>query len=108
MGFRRRWSSGRRRCGAARRFDLVVGADGLHSNVRGLCFGDEARFARELGDHICSFTVPNHLEIDRWGLIHRSPGKVVNVYSARGDREAKARFIFSAPPLGSGRSSRGS
>jgi 2-polyprenyl-6-methoxyphenol hydroxylase-like FAD-dependent oxidoreductase len=86
--------------GAPRRFDLVIGADGLHSNVRGLCFGDEARYGRELGNHICIFTVPNHLKIDRWELIHRAPGKVVNVYSARGDRDAKALFIFSAPPLG--------
>ena len=27
-----------------RRFDLVVGADGLHSLVRRLCFGDETRY----------------------------------------------------------------
>ena len=28
--------------GKTRSFDLVVGADGLHSNVRNLVFGDEA------------------------------------------------------------------
>ena len=27
-----------------RKFDFVVGADGLHSNVRGLVFGQQARF----------------------------------------------------------------
>jgi 2-polyprenyl-6-methoxyphenol hydroxylase-like FAD-dependent oxidoreductase len=32
-----------------RTFDLVVGADGLHSNVRQLAFGDESHFIRELG-----------------------------------------------------------
>ena len=35
--------------GAPRTFDLVVGADGLHSNVRRLAFGDESQFIRYLG-----------------------------------------------------------
>ena len=38
--------------GAPRRFDLVVGADGLHSNVRGLAFGDEKDFIHELGFYV--------------------------------------------------------
>ena len=35
--------------GAERRFDLVVGADGLHSNARRLAFGPEEKFVRPLG-----------------------------------------------------------
>jgi 2-polyprenyl-6-methoxyphenol hydroxylase-like FAD-dependent oxidoreductase len=42
----------------AREFDLVIGADGLHSNAGGLVFGDEARFARDLGLYLCMYTVP--------------------------------------------------
>jgi len=34
------------------RFDLVIGADGLHSNVRRLIFGPEARFRRFLGGYL--------------------------------------------------------
>jgi 2-polyprenyl-6-methoxyphenol hydroxylase-like FAD-dependent oxidoreductase len=48
-----------------REFDLVIGADGLHSNVRGLVFGDEARFVRDLGLYLCVYTVPNYLNLDR-------------------------------------------
>jgi 2-polyprenyl-6-methoxyphenol hydroxylase-like FAD-dependent oxidoreductase len=34
---------------ASRRFDLVIGADGLHSAVRKLVFGPESSFATYLG-----------------------------------------------------------
>src|SRR5690349_2830380 len=42
-----------------RTFDLVVGADGLHSNVRQKAFGDEAQFLHDLGMYLCVFSVPN-------------------------------------------------
>ncbi|WP_308110162.1 FAD-dependent monooxygenase [Streptomyces sp. ET3-23] len=36
--------------------DLLVGADGIHSAVRRLAFGDEGRFVRYLGCHTAAFT----------------------------------------------------
>lgn len=36
---------------APRRFDLVIGADGIHSNVRRLAFGPEQAFVKHLGYH---------------------------------------------------------
>jgi len=47
-----------------REFDLVIGADGLHSNVRGIVFGDESRFVRELGLYLCVYAVPNYLNLE--------------------------------------------
>jgi len=85
--------------GPPRSFDLVVGADGLHSGVRALAFGDEAAFIRNLGHYIAIFTVPNHLHLDRWELLYAVPGKTTNVYSTRQDTDAKALFLFAAPPL---------
>ncbi|ASF09529.1 putative monooxygenase [Nocardia brasiliensis NBRC 14402] len=41
---------------APRRFDLVVGADGMHSTVRRLTFGPERQFVRDLG--LYGATVP--------------------------------------------------
>ncbi len=38
--------------GQRRRFDLVAGADGLHSRVRSLAFGAEANFVRYLGYYV--------------------------------------------------------
>src|SRR5437764_7940661 len=47
--------------GSSRRFDLLVGADGLHSMVRTLVFGDEAQFERYCGYQAGVFTTDNYL-----------------------------------------------
>ncbi|MFE4619900.1 FAD-dependent monooxygenase [Streptomyces sp. NPDC056747] len=83
--------------GTVRRFDLVVGADGLHSNTRRLVFGEEERFKRHLGAYISIFTAPNHLGLDRWETYHAIPQKLLCVYSSSGETDAKNLFIFSAP-----------
>ena len=46
--------------GQKERFDLVVGADGLHSRVRELIFGPEAQFERSLGCHVAAFRLPGY------------------------------------------------
>jgi 2-polyprenyl-6-methoxyphenol hydroxylase-like FAD-dependent oxidoreductase len=85
--------------GNRRRFDLVVGADGLHSRVRSLAFGDEANFVRYLGYHVSIFTVPNHLHLDHSGLYYGTLGKKVGIFSGGDPREAKASFFFATRPL---------
>ncbi len=46
--------------GLAREFDLVVGADGLHSRIRELGFGPEADFERYLGIVFATFQVDGY------------------------------------------------
>ncbi len=82
-----------------RRFDLVVGADGLHSRVRSLAFGEEARFVRYLGCYVSIFTIPNYLNLDRSGLYYGTLGKKVGIFSGRDRQEAKASFFFATEPL---------
>ena len=82
-----------------REFDLVIGADGLHSNVRGIVFGDESRFVRDLGLYLCVYTVPNYLKLDRMEMQYSELGRVAAIWSSRGDANAKACFGFVAPTV---------
>jgi 2-polyprenyl-6-methoxyphenol hydroxylase-like FAD-dependent oxidoreductase len=77
----------------------VVGADGLHSNVRELAFGESSRFSTYLGYHVAIFTAANFLELDHWALVYNEPGKAVGAYSARQTTELKANLAFASPPL---------
>jgi 2-polyprenyl-6-methoxyphenol hydroxylase-like FAD-dependent oxidoreductase len=85
--------------GGRRTFDLVVGADGLHSKVRSLAFGEEASYVRYLGYYVSIFTIPNYLNLDRSGLYYGAPGKKVGIFSGGDRREAKASFFFATEPL---------
>jgi 2-polyprenyl-6-methoxyphenol hydroxylase-like FAD-dependent oxidoreductase len=77
-----------------RSFDLVIGADGLHSNVRELVFGPEERFIKRLGTHAAIFTVPNFLDLDHWQMWHYGDTTMAGVYSARNNTEARAMLGF--------------
>ena len=83
----------------ARSFDLVIGADGLHSNVRGLIFGPEERFIKRLGTFAAIFTVPNFLDLDHWQMWHYGETSMAGVYSARNNTEARAMLGFMDPEL---------
>jgi 2-polyprenyl-6-methoxyphenol hydroxylase-like FAD-dependent oxidoreductase len=82
-----------------REFDLAIGADGLHSNVRRIVFGDESGFVRDLGLYLCVYTVPNYLNLDRLEMQYSELGRVAAIWSSRGDANAKACFGFAAPSV---------
>ena len=84
--------------GKIRDFDLVVGADGVHSNTRAKAFGPESDYVRDLGLAVSIFTVPNRLGLDYSGQLYCAPGTVTGVYSARQNTEARAMFYFHATP----------
>src|SRR6266567_1517605 len=84
--------------GGSRRFDLVVGADGLHSIVRTLVFGDEAHFERYCGYQAGVFTTDNYLGLGEASIqMYGVPGKLVAVRSTRGNQVLAAFFLFQQP-----------
>ena len=82
-----------------REFELVIGADGLHSNVRLIVFGEESRFLRNLGLYLCVYTVPNYLNLDRMEIQYSELGRIAAIWSSRGDANARACFGFAAPSI---------
>ena len=84
--------------GGSRRFDLLVGADGLHSIVRTLVFGDEAQFERYCGYQFGVFTTDNYLGLDEACVqFYGVPGKRVGLRSSRGNQTLVAFFLFKQP-----------
>lgn len=74
--------------GESRTFDLVVGADGVHSGVRRLAFGDHSRYVHHLGYHIAGWDLPNEHGFDRVPRQYNVPGRMVSVSA---DQDAPAR-----------------
>jgi 2-polyprenyl-6-methoxyphenol hydroxylase-like FAD-dependent oxidoreductase len=82
---------------APRTFDLVIGADGLHSNVRRLAFADAPDSVRDLGLYVCIFSVANSFGRAGAGLLYSVPGKTAAVFSTPRTGRATAQFFFTAP-----------
>ncbi|WIY07499.1 FAD-dependent monooxygenase [Amycolatopsis mongoliensis] len=84
----------------SRRFELVIGADGVGSGVRRIAFGPDERFLRVFGDmHIAVFSTPNFLGLDRWEVIYHQDEPYLGalVMGLREDAPAKVYLGFSDP-----------
>ncbi|NEA37517.1 FAD-dependent monooxygenase [Streptomyces sp. SID13031] len=86
--------------GTERRFDLAVGADGVHSRVRSLAFGPEAQYVEHLGGYGSFFTVKTPEPLDGWMKIHTAPGgRWVGLRPDHDPQYAKALLNFRSPLL---------
>jgi 2-polyprenyl-6-methoxyphenol hydroxylase-like FAD-dependent oxidoreductase len=72
--------------GSSRDFDLVIGADGLHSQVRRLVFGPEDRFEKYLGITVAAFELEGYRPRDELvAVMYTNVGYQVTRLSLRDD-----------------------
>lgn len=90
------------RSGARQRYDVVIGADGLHSNTRSLVFGPEKPFSHYLGSTFNLFSLPNDLELSHGAVVYAEPGRAAVVMAVRDSPKLFAMLTFAAkmPPFG--------
>jgi 2-polyprenyl-6-methoxyphenol hydroxylase-like FAD-dependent oxidoreductase len=83
--------------GLERRFELVIGADGLHSALRAAVFGPHEQFVRHLGLVLAFYTVPNEFGLDRWMLDYQEAGRSAGLRPLPDATRAIAMLSFPAP-----------
>lgn len=81
--------------GARERYDLVVGADGMHSVTRRLTFGPERQFLQHLGFYVALADLPGYARTDRTNPMYNYPGHMIGI-AAYNDK-ALAVYMFRSP-----------
>ncbi|MEU7868152.1 FAD-dependent monooxygenase [Dactylosporangium sp. NPDC049140] len=84
--------------GSREHFDLIVGADGLHSGVRRLVFGDERGYRHFLGAYLAVYTVPAFLETQTV-LTYNTVDRAIAIYPTNDPARARAAFLIRSPEL---------
>jgi 2-polyprenyl-6-methoxyphenol hydroxylase-like FAD-dependent oxidoreductase len=84
-------------CSAPRRFDLVIGADGLHSAVRRRAFAEEPTFEHYLGYCTAAFSSVGYPHRDERAYVsYSAPARQIARYALRDGRSAFF-FVFVQP-----------
>ena len=82
--------------GGERRFDLVIGADGLHSRVRKLVFGPQDHYEKDLGYRVAAFETEGYRPRDELVyIVHSASGRQVGRFALHDDRTLFL-FIFAS------------
>lgn len=85
------------RGGSTRTFDMVFGADGLHSRTREFLFGPEEQFHRYLGYCFAGFTMRNTFGLSRETVLWNTPGRAAALYAVRDNDEVHGFLNFAHP-----------
>ncbi|MGW6601669.1 FAD-dependent monooxygenase [Streptomyces sp. NPDC055036] len=84
---------------APRRFDVVVGADGLHSGVRALAFGPDGARLRHLGYYLSFWTARNTLGLCDWTEVYSEPGRTIGARAVNGNTQLMAFLSLRSAPF---------
>lgn len=81
----------------ARTFDVVIGADGIHSNVRRLAFGPESQFIRHLGPCAAIWDAPREMVAPGTGFMYSHVGRSAMVERPPASETARVFLAFVHP-----------
>ena len=85
--------------GSQESFDLIVGADGIHSNMRQLVFGPDALFEQYLGYYVASYCIPTGADFEAGFVNYWEPDHMVGVYH-NDDGSIQVFFVFVSDNMG--------
>lgn len=85
------------RGGGRRTFDMVFGADGLHSRTREFLFGPEEQFHRYLGYCFAGFTMRNTFGLAHEAVLWNTPGRAAVLYALGDNADVHAFLNFAHP-----------
>jgi 2-polyprenyl-6-methoxyphenol hydroxylase-like FAD-dependent oxidoreductase len=86
--------------GVEETYDLVIGADGMHSVVRRLAWPAEQVTERHLGYYVAGWDAPNTMGVSGDSLNYNVPGRLASVGADRRDpARAQTLFVFKSPEL---------
>ena len=85
--------------GSTGSYDLVVGADGLHSGMRKLVFGPEQQYVTQLGQCFGFFDIENRLRLDHSGMACIDAGRTAALQAIDSDKPARASLFLTDPTV---------
>lgn len=82
--------------GRTEQFDLVIGADGVHSELRSHVFG--AASLAHLDTYVAFWTASNHLALRDETVLYSEPGRTVGMRTIHQNRSVMALLTFRGGP----------
>jgi len=86
--------------GTEESFDLLIGADGKHSNTRRLVFGPEEQFGRYLGYHVACYALPDRYDVGHSWKNYTEPGRLAGAYCSNHEGEIITLFLYASADQG--------
>lgn len=80
--------------GKSEQYDLVIGADGMHSTTRHMVFNGYEYQLINLGAYFSTFSIPNYLNLSHAEVQCEANQKLISITSDKNPKMAEAAFMF--------------